>query len=232
MSNTGRLSGTGGMPVLPFRAFDRNAPVAFYRRHLPHWRQPGCTYFVTYRLNDSIPKAKLQQWEAQMAVWLRAHPQPHSEAEQREFHKQFIVRFHRWLDAGHGACWLRRADVSNIVESALRYFDGERCILGHYVIMPNHVHALVRPVMEFSLSDVLHSWKSYTANVINRSVSRCGTLWQDESFDHIVRDESQLERFVRYIDRNPAKAGLKAGEFRLGCGTGGVGQASNLSSES
>ncbi len=217
------------MPVLPFRAFDRKAPVAFYGRHLPHWRQAGCTYFVTFRLGDSIPETKLKQWEAEMAVWLRAHPQPHSEPDRREFHERFTVHFHRWLDAGHGACWLRRTEVSEIVDNALRHFDGQRCVLGHYVIMPNHIHALVKPVMEFTLSDILHSWKSYTANRINRLVNRQGALWQDESFDHIVRDEAQMERFSRYIMQNPVKARLKTGEFRLGFGTGAVGQASCLS---
>jgi REP element-mobilizing transposase RayT len=184
---------------------------------------------VTFRLGDSIPEAKLKQWEAEMAVWLRAHPQPHSGSDRREFHERFTVGFHRWLDAGYGACWLRRSDVSSIVENALRFFDRQRYIVGHYVAMPNHVHALVRPIMEFTLSDVLHSWKSFTANQINRLVKRRGPLWQDESFDHLVRDEAQMERFARYIMQNPAKARLQPGEFRLGYGAGAVGQASSLS---
>ena len=94
-------------------------------------------------------------------------------------------------------------------------------MLGSYVVMPNHVHALVRPVMGHKLSDILHSWKSFTANEANQLLKRNGPFWQDESFDHIVRDESQLERFHRYICENPIKARLPASEFKLGIGLGG-----------
>ena len=100
-------------------------------------------------------------------------------------------------------------------------------------IMPNHVHVLVRPIMEHKLPDILHSWKSFTAHAIAKALSRTGALWQDESFDHIVRDEDQLERFALYIAANPAKARLAPGTFRLGGGLATrqdpvVGQASRL----
>ncbi len=232
-SNASPASETGGTPVLPFRALDRLAPIAMYGRHLPHWQQAGCTYFVTFRLGDSIPPAKLRQWEAQMAVWLRTHPTPHSEADRKTFDEQFTQRFHKWLDAGYGECWLRQPELSLQVESALRHFDGERCQLGHFVVMPNHVHCLVRPGMGFSLPKLLHSWKSFTAHQINTLLKHEGKLWQDESFDHIVRNETQLHRFTRYILENPLKSELKPGTFRIGCGSGGVlgtvGQASRLS---
>ena len=227
-------SRTGGTPVLPYKPFDRAAPVAFYGRHLPHWRQEGCTYFVTFRLGDSIPQSKLQQWEAELACWLRAHAQPHSEQDRREFHEKFTKRFHEWLDAGYGSCWLRRSDVADLVEGALKYFDRERYVLGHFVVMPNHVHVLVTPMMRHELSEILQSWKSFTAHAANQLLSRSGKFWQDESFDHIVRDETHLRRFERYILENPTMAGLKPGGYRVGCGSGGVlgevGQASRLSS--
>ena len=74
-----------------------------------------------------------------------------------------------------------------------------------YVIMPNHVHVLVRPIMEHKLPDILHSWKSFTSHAIGKALGRTGALWQDESFDHIVRDEHQLERFGLYIAENPSE---------------------------
>lgn len=215
-------SGTGGPPVLRFKAFDRTALVAFYGRHLPHWRQDGCTYFVTFRLGDSIPQSKLRQWETEMGRWLHTHPQPHSEPDRREFHEKFTKRFHKWLDAGYGACWLRRSEVSALVERALRHFDRERYALGHFVVMPNHVHALVTPCPSHDLSEVLQTWKSYTAHEANKLLNRTGKFWQDETFDHIVRNETQLHRFERYVLGNPAMAGLKLDTYRFGCGTGGV----------
>jgi hypothetical protein len=99
--------------------------------------------------------------------------------------------------------------------------------------MPNHVHVLVRPVQGHDLSDILHSWKSHTANKANEALGRAGQFWQDESFDHIVRDEQQLERFAHYIDQNPIAAGLPRLSYRVGAGRSVrrtvVGQASSLS---
>lgn len=73
--------------------------------------------------------------------------------------------------------------------------------------MPNHVHAVVRPGSH-DLSSILHTWKSFTASEANRSLGRSGEFWQKESYDHIVRDESELERTVRYVVENPVNAGL------------------------
>jgi Rad3-related DNA helicase/REP element-mobilizing transposase RayT len=224
---------TSPVPVMPFVPFDPDAPVAKTARHLPHWHQDGCTYFVTFRLADSIPKEKLIQWQVELGEWLRLHPEPRTLEQEKEYAELFAERFHHWLDESLGACWLRQAEISAIVESALRFFDGQRYWLGPFVVMPNHVHVLVRPLGEHTLPDILHSWKSFTAKQINTALGRTGKIWQDESFDNIVRDEAALEKFSAYVRENPVSAKLPAGEFRLGFGSsvGGptVGQASSLS---
>jgi ATP-dependent DNA helicase DinG len=121
------------------------------------------------------------------------------------------------------------------VEEALRFFDAQRYLLGHYAVMPNHVHALVRPVQGNSLKQILHSWKSFTAHKLNASIGREGELWQDESFDCIVRNPAQLEKYGAYIQENPMKAFLKPGEYRVGAGSSvrqlKVGQASRVPDE-
>ena len=223
-------AGAGWKPALPFTAFDPGAPVAIYSRHLPHWRQDGTTYFITFRLADSIPQEKLRQWVREHDEWLKKNPEPHTPEQRVEFYEKFTDRFHRWLDAGMGACVLRKPEVSAIVEAALRHFDGERYVLGHYVVMPNHIHAVVKPVQGHLLKDILHSWKSFTANKINEALGRTGTLWQDESFDCIVRSAAQLDKIAFYIQENPTRAGLKVGDFRSGAGSN-VGQASSLPKE-
>ncbi|MBE0540558.1 MAG: transposase [Verrucomicrobia bacterium] len=219
------------IPPLPFTPFDPNAPVVKAGRHLPHWTQPGCTYFVTFRLADAIPKDKLLQWEAELRAWLLNHREPRTAEQDKEFNELFAERFHRWLDEGLGECWLKQPERSAAVEEALRFFDGQRYWLGHYVVMPNHVHVLVRPIGDHSLSEILHSWKSFTAKMINAAIGRTGTLWQEESFDNIVRDAKALEKFSAYIQENPGKSGLQAGQFRAGYGSS-VGQASHLSPSS
>ena len=59
--------------------------------------------------------------------------------------------------------------------------------------MPNHVHALIAPLGEYKISDILHLWKSFTANEINKHENRNGHLWMRESYDHIVRNENSLK---------------------------------------
>jgi ATP-dependent DNA helicase DinG len=223
-------TGTGGTPALLFTPFDPSAPVAIYGRHLPHWRQDGATYFVTFRLADSIPQTKLREWEREMTDWLKKNPEPHTTEQKTDYHERFTEKFQRWLDASLGECVLRRPEISEIVENALRHFDGERYVLGHYVVMPNHVHAVLRTVQGNLLKEIMHSWKSFTAHEINKVLGREGTLWQEESFDCIVRSGAQLEKIGFYIQENPAKAKLMPGEFRTGAGSN-VGQASRLPGE-
>ncbi len=223
---------TGWKPVPPFTPFDPEAPLAIYGRQLPHWRQAGVTYFVTFRLADSMPQEKLKQRLFQKEQWLLEHPEPHAPADQEEYHRLFTDRLQEWLDAGYGKCWLRDPKVSKLVEEAIRFFDGERYLLGTYVVMPNHVHVLVRPIAGHTLSEILHSWKSFTSNKINEALELQGTVWLDESFDCLVRNEVQLEKYATYIRENPGKAGLKPSEYRLGGGKSvKVGQASSLSAQ-
>jgi REP element-mobilizing transposase RayT len=205
---------TGRMPVL--QEFDPEAELDASQRNLPHWRQLGATYFVTFRLADSLPQDKLRLLRQEREQWLKANPAPRSTQALARFHELFSERIEQYLAAGYGACWMRRPEISQIVETALLHFDGQRYDLGRFVVMPNHVHVLVTPRGEHELSDILHSWKSFTANEINKAVGRRGRLWQDESFDRIVRDTDEFYKTEAYIADNPDKAGLSPGEFRLG----------------
>ena len=83
--------------------------------------------------------------------------------------------------------------------------------LDGWCIMPNHLHALVRPGEKVTLGEIVRHWKGGSAHDINRVLGRRGPLWQEEAFDHIVRSEAQLEHFRRYIAANPGKAHLREG---------------------
>jgi REP element-mobilizing transposase RayT len=113
-----------------------------------------------------------------------------------------------WLDEGMGECWMARPEVSQIVAQALHCFDNDQYELGCYVLMPNHVHAVLRPLRPqiLPLEKILQSRKRRTSREINSLVGRCGSLWQEESFDRIIRDEEHLERCIQYIGSNAAKA--------------------------
>ncbi len=204
------------VPLADSPFFDLAADVDKYRGSLPHWRQAGKLYFVTFRLADSLAQTTLNQWREERAVWESFHPKPWSPETWGEFHRRFTEPYQRWLDAGHGACWLRQPACAALVEEALRYFDSARYELGDYVVMPNHVHALVAPIAPRELAGILHSWKSFTAKQINKVLHRTGPVWREEYFDHLVRSEAQLAKFRRYIAENPLKAGLGPHEYRLG----------------
>ena len=208
---------------MDFRPFDPHGELTTYRLHLPHWRQPGVTYFLTTRLADSLPQARLDEWHDERANWLRARGcqspadldrQPAK--ERREFHRYFTAKFHAWLDAGEGACWLRQPEYAQIVAGALAFFDGERYALDDFVVMPNHLHVLVTPAPDHALSDIVRSWKTFTARQINGLLGRAGAFWQAETYDHIVRSEEQLAHYRRYIADNPVKAKLREGEYLVG----------------
>jgi REP element-mobilizing transposase RayT len=191
------LEGSATFP--PINYFQPDEPVAHLAGDLPHWRQPGTTYFVTFRCADALPQEKLHQWQQELAQWHAAHPEPHDDATRQEFYERFPQRIQTWLDSGYGECVLREPALREIVESALRHFDGQRYRLQEFVVAANHVHALVTPLGEHRLSDILHSWKSFTANKINEARKKSGAFWQKESFDHIVRSPASLAKFREYI---------------------------------
>jgi carbamoylphosphate synthase large subunit/REP element-mobilizing transposase RayT len=208
---------TGKMPVLRpiFRGMDPHSDVQIARRNLPHWHQEGATYFVTFRLADAVPAALLKQWKEEFEAWEKFHPEPWDARTKHEYQERFQDGRERWLDQGHGGCVLKRSEMATVVAAALRHFDRERYVLDSWVIMPNHVHALVQPASGVGLSDILHSWKSFTAKEINRTNGTKGTVWQDENYDRIVRDFDELQRYRNYIAHNPEGAGLVPGEFSL-----------------
>ena len=114
---------------------------------LPHWDQPGATYFVTFRLADSLPSAVRARL---------AEIRDLSESEQ-------FFWLDDQLDNGAGRCFFSDPRNAAMMDDVLRYFDGTRYNLGAYVVMPNHVHALVQPLDSNTMTHLLHGWKSYSA---------------------------------------------------------------------
>jgi urease accessory protein len=104
---------------------------------------------------------------------------------------------------------LRVPEIADLVGQALRFHQGQRYNLEAWVIMPNHVHVLLRPLGGFTLSGVVKSWKQFTSMQVKHLLRMPpGRLWQPEAYDHWVRDDADGARIVRYIECNPVKAGL------------------------
>jgi carbamoylphosphate synthase large subunit/REP element-mobilizing transposase RayT len=198
-----------------FHPMDRHSEIRRTRRNPPHWQQEGITYFVTFRLADAVPQTVLRQWKEELETWRKFHPEPWDTATKYEYQKRFQENREQWLDQGHGDCILTKSDVANIVVNALRHFDRERYLLDSFVVMPNHVHVLVELAKDQALGETLHFWKSFSAKAINQLLGKTGRVWQDESYDRIVRDRNELVKYRDYIVRNPEHAELREGEFVL-----------------
>lgn len=203
-----------------FIPFSPEVRLSITRRRLPHWEQPGASYFITFRTHDSLPTRKLLELKRFCEQWKRIHPRPWTFDEHTAFNQRVFLKLDEWLDQGEGACLLARPDVAAILEGAMRFFDEERYYLDRYVIMPNHAHAILKLLAGWSLTSVLHSWKSYSSREINRCLNRSGNFWQGERFDHIIRSGMDLLRYRDYIEENPVQANVPEGRFLLGCGSG------------
>jgi REP element-mobilizing transposase RayT len=176
--------------------------------YLPHWTLDGAIYHAAFRLADALPVAVAEGYRRESAALLsEAGADPTADVQDR-LHALFSERIERYLDAGHGACWLARPAIAELTAKALQHFESARYHLRAWCVMPNHVHVVVQPSGGHDLSGILHSWKSFTAKEANRLLERTGEFWQKESYDRIVRDADDLENTVRYVRENPLKAGL------------------------
>ena len=196
-----------------FVPFDWDSVAPGYQRNLPHFTQPDVIYFITFRLADAVPAPVAEQWRQQRDAWLQSHPKPWGPQDEKEFRRLFTLRMEQWMDAGNGSCLLRQARHREEVQRCLLHGDPSQYDLGDFVIMPNHVHFLLKPRIPGQLQTLLRPIKGVSARNINEAAGTSGSLWQGESFDHIIRSLDQLARVQEYIRNNPVKAGLKPDEF-------------------
>ena len=165
------------------------------RGYLPHFDGEFMPQFVTYRLAGTLPKKVLNDYKQRL---------DQGSISDIEYHDLIDA----YLDKGAGMTFLGLAEIAAIVEENLLRFDEVKYKLHAWVVMPNHVHVLFTPVNEFTLTSIMHSIKSYTANKANRLLERSGKFWAAEYFDRYIRDGKHFSNTLKYIDNNPVKAGL------------------------
>lgn len=151
--------------------------------NLPHWTEESGTYSVTFRLADSMPVgvAKIEA----------------------------VAEADEMLDKSLGECWLARDDIAELVAATLKKFDKQKYLLLAWSIMPNHVHVVLHPTGGHALPEIMHTIKSWTAKAANKLLRRDGGFWQQESYDHLIRDEEDLRNQTAYAFENPENAGLE-----------------------
>ncbi|MDA3874696.1 MAG: transposase [Kiritimatiellae bacterium] len=189
------------------------SPLEITRRNLPHWKKEGEIYWITFRVADSLPQKKIRYWREERDRWILDHPHPWDEHQWRDYTTRFSERLETWLDAGMGSCPFRDARIRQPVIECLMRFHRVRHLLHAGVIMPNHVHLLLQPFPGQDLSKLMKGIKGASARACNRILGSRGQFWMDESYDHIVRSQTQYEFYLSYIRVNPIKAKLSEGDY-------------------
>jgi REP element-mobilizing transposase RayT len=179
------------------------------RGYLPHLVRPGAFYFVTFRLADSLPREVLFKIERELNDVQIDLPSSSPTTPQYDRESERRKRIERYLDSGAGSCCLADPRIANLAAEILHSFHEQDYLLDEWVIMPNHVHALVQPRDYSNLSVIVQHWKGNIARQANLILGKTGTrFWQPEAFDRIIRHEEEKQRVRRYIRNNPVKANL------------------------
>jgi putative transposase len=165
--------------------------MPYHERRLPHCYPSGEILFLTWRLFGSLPR---------FCIPGSASPDPGAAFAKND----------RLLDtATKGYRWLTDPRIAALVANALQRgeIDYRLYELIAWVIMPNHVHVVMRPIQPLPV--VMRWLKGSTARSANLLLHRTGKpFWQYETYDHWVRDSDELNRVIRYTERNPIRAGL------------------------
>ncbi len=150
---------------------ERNRGVSGWhsRGYLPHFESDEAIQHVTFHLADSVAKSVIERIDRELRIVgdgerKRANleigdPEGKRRAEKRK-------RLDEWIDAGHGSCVLREPVIAEMVQESLLSFDGERYRLLAWVVMPNHVHVLFKPLNGWTVAKIVASWKKFTARGI------------------------------------------------------------------
>jgi putative transposase len=162
-----------------------------YRRNLPHFQPDGKALFITFRLFGTLPLAC------------------------RRDGRSFVLADRELERTCLGPSWLKQPLVAECVAETIRTGAEIRGLynLAAFVVMPNHVHVLIDPLVP--APKITQFVKGVSAKRANELLGRTGrAFWQDESFDHWVRSDTERGKIIRYIEFNPVHANL-AKEPRL-----------------
>jgi REP element-mobilizing transposase RayT len=162
-----------------------------------------------------LPKTVLLDFEREQAERLRRLSEFTKRGEtiddsEEQIARDFGRKIERYLDRGAGACHLREPEIATLVADAMRHFHESRYILRDWVVMPNHVHAVIWPMPNHLLSDILKSWKQFSSRRAKKIIGLSSEepFWQPETYDHWIRNDEEKARISRYIRNNPVSAGL------------------------
>ncbi len=184
----------------------------FYQRNLPHWQPVAASFFVTTRLHGSIPMTILKQLREQKEQLLAEATATGDKERIYNAQKRHFKLYDEALDSNpNGPYHLAQPEIAEIVKEGLHHRDGKDFKLWAYTIMSNHIHFLVTTYATNTdyLWKTMQNLKKYTGREANKVLGRTGNpFWDEEYYDHIVRNDAEFHRIEQYIMMNPVKAGL------------------------
>ena len=183
---------------------------SFYRRRRPHWQRDDAWHFVTFRLEGTLPANAIERLEREAVKMSDELSNKYSgkyETQSFYYHKWRFNWIENYLDMQTNVAHLKKREIAIIVKDTILYYENINYELDAWVIMPNHVHLLIKPKNEIKINQILQRIKSYTGKEINKLLERHGKFWQEESFDHWIRPGKFLY-WHDYIINNPVKAKL------------------------
>ncbi len=197
-----------------------------YILNLPHFQQPGQTYFLTWDLQSAVPPKAFARYASELEMlksqinFLEQQKSNSSEIEKinqdyNSVKRQYIKAYDDMLDSDRNPkIDLSKTENLEILIGALQFWEGQKLQNIAFTIMPNHVHWVVKLLDKDNngnpvyLQDILQSVKRHSSNKINKVENRSGKLWQKESFDTTIRNVKHLYNAIKYTLNNPVKAGL------------------------
>ena len=162
------------------------------------------------RLYDSLPASRVEAWQKERSIILQraeSSSRDHTEDEANRL-EELRQDIDRWLDKSTGSCLFHQPEIAEQMSQALLHFHSTRYLLHAWCVMPNHVHILAEPILPWSLQSIVKSWSAYTTRQINALLNRKGRVWQQDSYDHLIRSNDEYRNTVDYIYHNPENAGL------------------------
>jgi putative transposase len=129
------------------------------------------------------------------------------------------------------ACFFADEDYRTYLDSLLEGATRYGCDIHAYVLMTNHVHLLVTPESDESLSRMMRYLGSRYVQYVNHVYRRSGTLWEGRYKSSLIDSEGYLLTCYRYIELNPVRAGMveDSSEYKWSSyGAHALGQADEL----
>lgn len=184
-----------------------------YKRNLPHILPQDGLFFVTFRIQNSLPLYLLLKLKSdyQKEITKTKKTVRNStilKSRLAEIFDEYFIDFDTALDQYKTEYNLtENTTVAQIITYAIEFLNNKDYKLISYCIMPNHVHLIIYKLKK-PLFHIMKVLKGYTAKEINKILHRKGSFWHSESYDNVIRSRNELYTKILYTLNNPVKAGL------------------------